>query len=75
MFLIMCLKVPSDNFNIFDYVSFMSASSLKSRLQLKVNYCWTVYFHHFYFNCIVKLWNTLTHCINLSLSLKAIKKI
>ena len=74
MFLITCLKVPSDNFNIFDYVSFMSSSRLKSSHQLKVNYCRTVHFHRIYFNLIVKLWNTLAHCIDLSLSLEAIKK-
>ena len=60
LFFVKCLKTPPDNFNISDYVQFISSSTRNSSK------------HHFYFNQIVRLWNAMLS-INTELSFDSIK--
>lgn len=66
MFLIKCLKKPSDNFNILDDVSFSSnPTSLPLPIKFDTNSVEQISssFYHFYFTRITKLWNSLyTSC-------------
>ena len=76
-FLINCLKNPSDHyFNIHDYVQFISSntrSSSSSKLKCTLSRSSNNHINFFYFNRVVKLWNTLP-IIDLSLSFLTIKK-
>ena len=60
MFLVKCLKEPSDNFNIFSCVSFSSGTT-RSAASRKLIHKFTKFCSscHFYFNRIVRLWNAL----------------
>jgi len=54
------LKPPPDNFNILDYLSFIiTTTRSSSRNNLAVNYRRTNAGRHFYFNRIVRSWNSL----------------
>ena len=73
LFLVKCLKHPPDNFNILDYISFTTTTTRSSsRNNLAVKYRRTNAGRHFYFNRIVRLWNSLPQ-INLDSSLPSIK--
>ena len=62
LFLIKSIQQPSDNLNIFDYITFVtSPTRLGSSLKLKVNFCRSTTTRHFYFNRVVRLWNGLPH--------------
>ena len=72
-----CLQNPSDHyFNIHDYVQFISSntrSSSSSKLKCTLSRSSNNHINFFYFNRVVKLWNTLP-IIDLSLSFLTIKK-
>ena len=74
LFLVKCLQNPSDNFNIFNYVSF-SATTTRSNSagKLKHNFRRTSTTRHFYFNRVVRLWNKIPEHIDLTLSFNSIK--
>ena len=72
-FLIKSMKDPSDNFDIYNYITFTSSSTRSaSKNNLSYNYSRTCINRHFYFNRIVKLWNSLPP-IDVTLSLSTIK--
>ena len=74
MFIVKCLKVPPDNFNILDHISFNNSSTRSSSSNhLKFNFCCTSFSRHYFFNRISKLWNHLAHKIDISLSLPTIR--
>ena len=74
LFLIKSLKSPTDNFNIHDYITFARGST-RSGLHQKLNHSrsQTAIQHHFYFNRIVRLYNSFP-IIDLSLPLNTIKR-
>ena len=60
LFLLKHIKLPADNFNIFDHVSFVtSCTRASTRKDLKQNFSRCSTTSHFYFNRVVKLWNKL----------------
>ena len=72
LFIIKCIKAPSDNFDIHKYVSFVTSSTRSaSHHKLKQNLCRTSRYRHFYFKCIVKLWNAFPY-FDTSLSMTSI---
>jgi hypothetical protein len=74
LFFIKCLKDPPDNFNVSDYVSFVTTSTRGGRSnKLIYNHTRTTRARHFYFNRIVRLWNAMPF-INLHLPFHSIKK-
>ena len=75
MFLVKCIKDPSDNFNISSHITFINSTTRASRLNhLQHNYCRSTTIRHFYFNRIASLWNSLVTHIDLSLSIHTIKR-
>jgi len=56
MFFINNINCPTFSFNISSYISFSHRSD---GLKLKHNISHTNKQHHFYFNCICRLWNSL----------------
>ena len=76
-FLLKCLQFPPDHFNIFDYVQFVSNSTRSasaSKLKCTLPKSSINRVHFFYFNRVVRLWNSLP-VINLSLSTSTIKNM
>ena len=74
LFLVRCFKEPTDNFDITSYVSFSTASTRSSGShKLHHKYSRTSTTRHFYFNRIVRLWNSFPP-IDLSASFEAIKR-
>ena len=73
MFIIKSLKSLTDNFNIYDHISFARGST-KSGLHQKLTHprSQTATQHHFFFNRIVGLYNSLP-IIDLSLPTTTIK--
>ena len=73
LFLIKSLKSPTDNFNIYNYITFARGNT-RSGINQKLNHPRTssVTQHHFYFNRIARLYNYLP-VIDLSLSTNTIK--
>ena len=74
--LIKLMKDPPNNFNITDYISFVSTSTraatmnrIKRSIPLKPRLNTT---RHFYFNRVVRLWNTIPN-IDLQLPFNSIK--
>jgi len=60
MFLIKSVKLPTANFNISQYISFISSNTRSGDHQKLVHPRTTsVLDHHFYFNHIARLWNYL----------------
>ena len=60
MFLIKCIKQPSDNLNIYSYISFVSScTKASSSKKLKHKLCWSTSTKHFCCNRIVPLRNAL----------------
>ena len=73
LFFVKCLKISPGNFNISDYVQFISSSTRNSSKQkLQFKYTRTSTTHHFYFNRIVRLWNAIPST-NTELSFDSIK--
>ena len=75
LFLIKNLQNPSDNFQMLNFISFVSSSTrAASANKLRYNYsAWRLSTtRHFYFNRIVRLWNALPP-LNLSLPFLSIK--
>lgn len=73
LLLVQSLKFPDESFAITNYISFSSSSTRSnSTSKLSSRYCAFNRSRHFYFNCIVRLWNALPP-IDLSLSLPTIK--
>ena len=73
LLIIKCIKTPTDNFDIYKYVSIGTKSTRSaSHHKLKQNLCRTSCYSHFYFNRIVKLWNAFPE-FDISLSIAAIK--
>ena len=73
MYFVKALKNPSDNFSVFDYVSFSNNSNQSSTTHKLIhNYTRTSTHRHFYFNRIIRLWNNLPP-IDLSKSVQCIK--
>ena len=74
MFLVKSLKEPADNTTILDYVTFASMNT-RSASSGKLVYNYTRYSQsrHFYFNRIVRLWNSL-QTIDLNQSIYSIKR-
>ena len=75
-FLLNCLLNPPDHFNIFNYIQFVSGntrSSSASKLKCILQCSSRNNIHFFYFNRVVKIWNSLP-VINLSFSIATIKK-
>ena len=74
MFLSKLLKEPADNFNILDYISFSTTSTRSgSTRKLKFKICKSNLSRHYYFNRIVRLWNSFP-VIDLTVSVRSIKK-
>ena len=74
MFLIKCLQDPTDSLNIFEYVSFSSGPTCSgSTYKLVCKYKRTTATRHFYFNRVVRLWNSLPP-FDLSLSFSSLKQ-
>ena len=71
--LIKSLKSPTDNFNIYNYITFARGNT-RSGINQKLNHPRTssVTQHHFYFNRIARLYNYLP-VIDLSLSTNTIE--
>ena len=60
MYLIKCMKDPSDNFDIYSHIPFVtSCTRASSTKTLKHNFCRYSTTQHFYFNRVVHLWNAL----------------
>ena len=60
MFVIKCLKDPPDNFNILNYISFTNTNTRSSmKNKMSYNFKRTTIGRHFYFNRIIRLWNSL----------------
>ena len=58
-FLIKCLKDPSDNMDIFSQVQFAHSNTRASTNKRLIHkFCRTTASHHFYFNRVVRLWNS-----------------
>ena len=73
LFFVKSVKSPSSAFNIFNYVTFnISSTRLGYFSKLLHNITPTSYTRHFYFNRIVRLWNSLPF-IDLHLSFYVIK--
>ena len=73
MYFIKALKYPSDNFSVLSFVSFSKVGTRASTAHKLVhNYSRTTTYRHFYFNRLVRLWNSLPF-IDLSQSLQCIK--
>ena len=73
MFLVKCIKEPDDAFNIFEFISFSTSNTrFGSSNKLQYKYQRSSIMRHFYFNRIVRLWNSLP-CINLAMSIDTIK--
>ena len=75
LFLIKCMKNPSDNISLVpEFISFTSANTRSGHhRKLQYHYRRTSPARHFYFNRVVKLWNTLPP-INIDLSYTSIKR-
>ena len=74
MFLVKSLKEPADNTTILDYVTFVSVNTRSaSSGKLVHNYRRFSQSRHFYFNRIVRLWNSLP-TIDLNQSIYSIKR-
>lgn len=74
MFLVKTIKNPPDNFNLSDYITFNTSSTrAASSHHLNSKFCRLSITRHFYFNRIVRLWNSLPQ-LDLSLSVLSIKK-
>ena len=76
MFLVRCLQNPSDNLELPKYITFTSsitrAGQSGNKLQFKFTRTSTV--RHFYFNRVIKLWNSFpSGTIDLTLSFVTIK--
>ena len=79
LFLIKLMNDPPDNFNITDYISFVSSSTrvasknrIKRTIPLKPHLN-TTSCRHLYFNRMVRLWNLLPN-IDLQLPFNSIKR-
>ena len=73
LFLVKSLKSPNPAFNIHNYVTFNTSMTQSGTFnELIHNFTSTSYVHHFYFNRIVRLWNSLPY-IDLSLTVSTIK--
>ena len=73
LFMVKCLQTQTSGFNILEYVSFSTnatRAAANNKLAYKLNR--TSVSHHFYFNRIVRLWNSLPN-IDLSRPFTAIK--
>ena len=74
MFLIKSLKTPTDNFNIYNYITFARGNTRSGYNQKLIHPRSTsVAQHHFYFNRIARLYNYLP-VVDLSLSTDTIKQ-
>ena len=71
-FLLKCLQDPNDHMNIFQYVTFASSITRAGNAgKLKSNHCKTSTVRHFFFNRVVRLWNSLpNNLIDLSQSVQ-----
>ena len=73
LFLVKSLKSPNPAFNIHNYVTFNTSVTRSGTFNKLIHNCRsTSYAHNFYFNRIVRLWNSLSY-IDLSLSVSTIK--
>ena len=73
LFLLKCMLHPPDNFDIFNYVSFCDTNTRTAGLgKLKYVYKRLSSTRHFYFNRVVRLWNSLPF-LDLSLSFNSLK--
>ena len=70
LFFIKNLKNPPNNFNIGTYISFSVGNTRSCGVKLRHNASSTNEERHFYFNRIIRLWNSLP-IIDLNLSLNA----
>ena len=60
LFLVKCLLAPPDNFNIREYITFVEGPTRAGSCgKLTHNYSRTSAGRHFYFNRVVRLWNTV----------------
>ena len=73
MFLVKCIKKPSNYFNISDFITFSTSNTRSSTyLKLKHSKSKNNTLGQFYFNRIPRLWNSLP-CIDLDLSIPTIR--
>ncbi len=73
LFLVKCLLVPPDNFQILDFISFVdNPTRAGSHRKLAYKFNRTSTSRHFYFNRVVRLWNSAP-AINLDASFAATK--
>ena len=74
LFLVKSLKSPTPAFNILNYVTFNTSTTRSGTFNKLIhNFTSTSHAHHFYFNRIVRLWNSLPY-IDLSLSIDTINQ-
>ena len=74
LFTVKSPKYPSPNFNIQEYISFASSSTrLTTNRKMIQQFSRTSTFRHYYFNQIVKLWNSIP-TIDLNEPLPSIKE-
>ena len=75
LFLVKSLKSPTPAFNIYDYVTFNTSATRSGTFNKLIHkYAHTNQARHFFFNRIVRLWNSLP-TINLNLTTNTIKSI
>ena len=75
LFFVKSLQDPDDNLNVHSFVSFSRSSRSSRTNKLSHKLCHTTSYRHFYFNRLVRLWNTIpAGTIDLSLSYTSIKK-
>ena len=76
-FLLKCFCDPHDNMNIWEYVSFSSNNTRAAAAnKLTHNLCRTSMTRHFYFNRVVRLWNSLPNSlIDLTVSTESNKQV
>ena len=72
LFLIKTYKHPTNNFNINTYISFSAGNTKSCGVELRHNASSINKEYHFYFNRIIRLWNSLP-IIDLNLPINVIK--
>ena len=75
LFLVKCLQDQKNNLEVYRYITFCSTCTRTGSTchMLNINYSTTSAARHFYFNCIVLLWNSVQPAINLNESLQVVR--
>ena len=74
LFLVKSLKSATPAFNIYNYLNFNTSTTQSGAYNKLIHkFVSSSHAHHFYFNRIIRLWNSLPY-IDLSLTINTIKK-